>query len=243
MFRYQGTARATGAFRLVPATRLWVGPATLRFASGSVVTGPYDLVTNIEGAVDCTVHDFDVQGDALPFISMKILLANDLPALRALSFVSPGLAPLGDQGRQWNARCRCRIRGRCVRSGKPAGLSHRSRRNDDRRSRLSRRRRARGPSGCAGCDPHWISPAAHTRRAHEVRGARYAPMQVRNVDALVATSTLDVTRHWSFAGGRAMAALTLRESTGSPRPSGTERSHDGDRGGPRRDSRHGDDVT
>ena len=40
MLRYQGTARATGAFRLIPATRLWVGPATLRFASGSVVTGP-----------------------------------------------------------------------------------------------------------------------------------------------------------------------------------------------------------
>ena len=71
MFRYQGTARATGAFRLVPATRLWVGPATLHFASGSVVTGPDDLVTNIEGTVDCTVHDFDVQGDALPFISTK----------------------------------------------------------------------------------------------------------------------------------------------------------------------------
>ena len=82
-------------------------------------------------------------------------------------------------------------------------------------------------------------PAALLRFA----GARYAPMQVGDVDALVATSTLDVTRRWSFAGGRARAALTLRDLTGTPRPSGTARSHDGDRGGPRRGSRHGDDVT
>ena len=93
MFRYQGTARATGAFRLVPATRPLGRTCYLRFASGSVVTGPYDLVTNVAGTVDCTVHDFDVQGDVLPFISMKIVLANDLPPLRRSASFRPGSLP------------------------------------------------------------------------------------------------------------------------------------------------------
>ena len=82
-------------------------------------------------------------------------------------------------------------------------------------------------------------PAALLRFA----GARYAPVQIRDVDALVATSTLDVTRRWSFAGGRARAGLTLRDLRAVrdlPVPNARTM---GIRGGPRRGARHGDDVT
>jgi hypothetical protein len=60
-YRYHGTARARGSFRLRPGRRLLVGPATLDIQAGSIHAGDAPVLEDVEGSIECTVRDFDVR--------------------------------------------------------------------------------------------------------------------------------------------------------------------------------------
>ena len=60
-FRFRGSARAHGAFRLKPARSLWVGPAELELGSGRLSAGAETVAENLEGRIDCQVSPFDVR--------------------------------------------------------------------------------------------------------------------------------------------------------------------------------------
>jgi hypothetical protein len=78
MFRFQGSARALGAFRLKPTQRVWVGPAELRFEPGVINKGSHPLADVVGGLVSCTVEDFDVEAvtgwDVFHFIRAEVQL-------------------------------------------------------------------------------------------------------------------------------------------------------------------------
>jgi hypothetical protein len=60
-FRYVGTGRARGKFRLRAARSLWVGPASLELAPGRLTAGSFVVSPALAGRIDCTVHPFDVR--------------------------------------------------------------------------------------------------------------------------------------------------------------------------------------
>lgn len=59
--RYSGAGRAKGAFRLVPARTLWVGPASLAIEGGRIHFGQQTISSHLTGRVDCKVDYFDVR--------------------------------------------------------------------------------------------------------------------------------------------------------------------------------------
>ena len=75
-FRYVGSGRARGAFRLRPARTVWVGPASLTLESGRLTAGHYRLSPALAGRVECVVHPFDVRKpdgrEVLRFISARV---------------------------------------------------------------------------------------------------------------------------------------------------------------------------
>jgi hypothetical protein len=77
-FRYLGSGRARGAFRLRPARSLWVGPASLDLEPGALTAGNYEISPGLAGRITCTVHPFDVREPAgrevFRFISTHIQL-------------------------------------------------------------------------------------------------------------------------------------------------------------------------
>jgi len=87
-FRYLGQGRVRGQFQLVPARRLWVGPAVLELEPGVLSAGAYQVAPGLRGRIDCTVHPFDVRPvrglDPLRYISARVRL--DSPALDAQAF-------------------------------------------------------------------------------------------------------------------------------------------------------------
>lgn len=97
--RLRGEARARGAFRLRPARRLWVGPASLTIERSLVTLGQDQLVQNLTGRVSCVVHPFDVRipngREVLRFISSELELrgngATPDPVVRQF-FAASGLA-------------------------------------------------------------------------------------------------------------------------------------------------------
>ena len=58
--RYLGNGRARGAFQLVPARNLWVGPASLDLDQGRVVFGSEPIGVPLSGRITCKVDWFDV---------------------------------------------------------------------------------------------------------------------------------------------------------------------------------------
>jgi hypothetical protein len=82
-FRYVGSGRASGAFRLRPARTLWVGPASLELSPGQLTAGGQEISPGLAGHVDCVVHPFDVRKPeglaVLRFISAGVKL--DAPKL------------------------------------------------------------------------------------------------------------------------------------------------------------------
>jgi hypothetical protein len=92
MMRFEGEAHVIGAFRLRPAKRLWVGPAELEFRSGSLSTGPHDMLRGMEGKLTCKVDDFDVEPvhgmEPFRFISTRLQLAAEVPHLDAVNFLT-----------------------------------------------------------------------------------------------------------------------------------------------------------
>ncbi len=60
-FRYLGHGRATGAFELKPARRLWVGPASLVLDGGRIVVAGKETFKAFAGKIECTIRPFDVR--------------------------------------------------------------------------------------------------------------------------------------------------------------------------------------
>jgi hypothetical protein len=77
-FRYVGSGRARGSFRLRPARTLWVGPASLDLEPGPLTAGNYQVSPALAGRIECVVHPFDVRKpdgrEVLRFISTDIHL-------------------------------------------------------------------------------------------------------------------------------------------------------------------------
>lgn len=77
-FRYRGSGRARGAFRLKAARSLWVGPASLDLEPGVLTAGSYEISPRLAGRITCTVHPFDVREpdgrEVFRFISTHIQL-------------------------------------------------------------------------------------------------------------------------------------------------------------------------
>jgi hypothetical protein len=92
MMRFEGDAHVVGAFRLRPAKRLWVGPAELEFLSGSLTTGPHEMLRGMKGKLTCKVDDFDVEPvhgmEPFRFISTRLQLAAEVPHLDAVNFLT-----------------------------------------------------------------------------------------------------------------------------------------------------------
>lgn len=97
-FRYLGKARAQGAFRLRPAREVWVHPASLELASGSVRVGSEELVGSLRGSIGCRVHPFDVRKptgtEALRHVSAVLRLHGRAVQPEALQLLfAPGEGP------------------------------------------------------------------------------------------------------------------------------------------------------
>ncbi len=92
-FRYIGRARAKGAFRLRPARQLWVGPASLAFEPGVLVTAGEDAVTSFFGSIECEVRPFDVRKpkglEVMRFISAKLRVHGDIDTGAAVEVFLP----------------------------------------------------------------------------------------------------------------------------------------------------------
>lgn len=102
-FQYVGPARAVGAFRLMPARHLWVGPARLLLGPGRVLAAGRDALRSFSGTIDCTVHPFDVripQGlEVFRNISARLSLHGNVVDGRAADlFLEPGTSVLVSGG-------------------------------------------------------------------------------------------------------------------------------------------------
>ncbi|HEY2410515.1 MAG TPA: hypothetical protein VGI10_31135 [Polyangiaceae bacterium] len=60
-FHYAGKGRARGQFLLRPARWLWVGPASLELAPGTLTVSAYEVAHDLRGKIACTVQPFDVR--------------------------------------------------------------------------------------------------------------------------------------------------------------------------------------
>lgn len=89
-FHFEGDAHVTGAFFVRPKRRVWVGPASATFVSGSVVIGNEKLLDRTSGSVHCTIPPFDprppVGMEVFRFVSGTVRFDADIPSARALDY-------------------------------------------------------------------------------------------------------------------------------------------------------------
>ena len=92
-FRYLGSGRARGKFRLRPARELWVGPASLDLEPGALRAGTHTITPALGGRIDCTVHPFDVRkpkgAEVLRYFSVGIALRGEKLDLNAVRLFRP----------------------------------------------------------------------------------------------------------------------------------------------------------
>ena len=92
-FRYQGSGRVRGAFRLRPAKHLWVGPAVLELDQGSLSVGGGALLMDLHARIDCTVLPFHVDVpvgmEVFAFISARVRLSGQVASLAPLQILAP----------------------------------------------------------------------------------------------------------------------------------------------------------
>ena len=204
MIRYQGVGRASGAFRLRPAKRLWVGPAELRLERGTLSTGPHEIASSFEGTITCKVDDFDVEPvhgmDVFAFISARADLEASLPGLEAVNFLSApngsfaledgsGLLDLDvalDHG-VFTGESRA-----LYRTGHIGVAIGAVQFRLDGELDVS----ATGPGPQKNAEVVADLPKALLAFV----GARHPPIELEDVRASLATTTVDVTRQWSLAG-------------------------------------------
>jgi hypothetical protein len=205
MFRFQGEGRARGAFRLRPAKRLWVGPAELTIRSGDLTTGSHGVLHGVEGMLTCTVDDFDVQPvhgmEPLRFVSARLRLSAQVPSLEAINYLTAPSSTfrLADGSGALDADV-------AIDHGVFTPDSHLSYRTDhvgietesiqghlDGTLSLLANRLASGGAGQIELDV----PDA----AVKLDRSSHLPLQLHNAAVSLATTSIDVTRDWSFAGG------------------------------------------
>jgi hypothetical protein len=204
MFRYQGAGRAIGAFRLRPAKRLWVGPAELHLASGTIASGPTEVANAVRADITCKVDDFDVENvhglEPFRFISARTVLALAVPDLSAVDFLAgPGSkVAFRDGGGALDADARLehgviqsesRVTYRTSRVGVVTPAARFAIEGDLALTAA----RADSDRGEVSVDV----PSARVR----LDGARGPPLEIRDVRGALFSSSVDVTRPSSFAGG------------------------------------------
>jgi hypothetical protein len=207
MFRYEGTARALGAFRLRPAKRIWVGPAELRMEGGTLASGPEQAASSIRGSITCKVDDFDTEAvhgmEPFHFISARTKLELEVPNLAAVDFLAGPQASFALEDGSGAID---------VDAALDHGVFTGDTRLAYRTSHLGFATRsvkfqldgdltlsAEGPTAQGPPRVSLALPAGELR----FEGARGPPIELRDAGATVASSSADVTEPWSFDGPNA----------------------------------------
>lgn len=100
-YRYRGTARATGAFRLVPQRGFRLEPSTLQLDPGTLSVGSEEVSPRLYGDIRCTVdqHDPRQVPDLQVFrrISTRVRLSAEVADLTvANTYLKPGGPTIGE---------------------------------------------------------------------------------------------------------------------------------------------------
>jgi hypothetical protein len=183
---------------------VWVRGAKLVFASGDMTTGPHDVLHDVRGALTTEVDDFDVEHshgmEVFRFISARLDLTGQVPSLEAANF--------------WAAPSNSfRLSGGMGDADIHAAIDHGVFIPD---SRLAFRTRHVGVAidnyefhldgdvSIAATAPPGEGGLVTARVAGQVQleGNGHLPPQVRGIEASYATTSVDVTRRWDFAGAR-----------------------------------------
>jgi hypothetical protein len=103
-YRFQGSARATGGFRLKPARRLEVRPALLEIRSGRLDLGEHPVAEELSGSIACRVRDHDIREHEGFGVLKEVTAATRLEATAThLDFLNvyqkPGALRISGQGR------------------------------------------------------------------------------------------------------------------------------------------------
>jgi len=91
LYRFAGHARVTGSFSIRPHVEAWVGPAAVKFVSGSVTLGSKEpLLTSATGLGTCVIEAYDperVRGPHVwPRISGRIQMEGGLTDLAFVNY-------------------------------------------------------------------------------------------------------------------------------------------------------------
>ena len=198
-FRYVGSGRASGAFRLRAARELWVGPASLKLEPGRLSVGEYVLSPDLAGRVDCVVHPFDVRRpdgrEVLRFISAAVDLRapHFSPAVVELFFPRADLHAKAEGGELLIA---ARAEHGMLASGSTIELRQQSL---SVRHPLLELELERGTLiAKAGADGRGeVRLEAHGGKVR-LAGVRGAPLSVDDLRGGVTSSSLDTTADWSL---------------------------------------------
>ncbi len=101
-FRYQGSGRARGAFRLHAGYHLWVGPASLDLDPGELTASHRLISPRFGGHVECIAHPFFVNEpegrDVFRYLSTRVNLHGDDLRLGPFDLFLPDRTRLGAPG-------------------------------------------------------------------------------------------------------------------------------------------------
>jgi hypothetical protein len=205
MFRYQGEARARGAFRLRPAKRLWVGPAELDLLGGRLSTGPHEVLRAMEGTVTCKVDDFDVEPvhgmEPFHFISARLEMSAQVVGLASASFLAGSSLPVRLEDGSGALDVDAAIDHGVVTADSRIlyRTNHVTAATDtvslqvDGDMAISGHGSAVLPDGQVALD----IPAGFL----QLGGSKHMPLQLKGIHAALAMTGVDVTAESSFAGG------------------------------------------
>ncbi len=184
-----------------------MGPAELRVERGTLTTGPYEAASAIDGTIDCKVDDFDTEPvfgmEPFRFISARARLNLQVPGLDPVNFLAaPGGKVELEDG-----------------SGELAmdvAIDHGVMTPDTwlayRTGHLGvatpfAKFRLDGELGMSAFGPRESGPpeviVALPTATLSFDGARHPPIVIHDTGGALATSTVDVTQPWTFAGASA----------------------------------------
>jgi hypothetical protein len=226
--RYEGKGRAEGAFLLRPARSLWVGPCAIRFEGGKLENESSDIVEKLRGTLAARIDTVDLRraegNDILRFLSASTNLSGDVPGLEVLATLSSSLkdSAIGDGAGSLRIDA---VLDRGVFAPESRFEYHTSSvsaKIGEGRVRLDGDLAvfAGGSSDGAGAELGLRAPSAHLQAV----GGREKPIDLRDVEGHMRTTTADVTKAWHFAGGGAAITVSLPDlrslndlPTGRPR--------------------------
>jgi hypothetical protein len=213
MARFQGQAHVHGQFQLKPALHLWVGPpAELTFASGNVSVGPYDVFRDWRGTITALVDPFNVNTlegmQVFRQISARVTVSAELAGLDVGSLFAPDLE-LADGSGAFDLDLGLEHGVVAADSSMLLRSHHVAMRAGDKSFNVfgSIALAAGGAEAYRATDPKLNVPSDAGHIALElpvasvwIGGDRYPPLELRGAAALVATTSLDVTKSWDLAG-------------------------------------------